>query len=341
MKKATILIISILLVNLAFTQSITNISPKLEGQKIAVTYNLQSDGAANISLFISEDGGKTFTGPLKQVSGDIGLMQPGTNKKIIWDVLKERKILHGNNIVFRVKAEPIKGLITETTAGLNLDMILVQGDTFTMGCTSEQGSDCYDSEKPSFNVTLSDYYIGKYPVTQAQWKAVMGNNPSHFSGCDNCPVEYVSWNDIQEFLKKINQMTGKNYRLPTEAEWEFAARGGVSATATKYAGSNNIDEVAWYTSNSGSKTKPVGTKKPNELGIYDMSGNVWEWCGDWYGDYSSSSKTNPTGASTGSYRVLRGGSWINIARRCRVSDRGSGSPVSRYRNDGFRVVLSP
>ena len=248
-----------------------------------------------------------------------------------------------------------------------------------MGCTSEQGSDCLDDrEKPTFSVTLSDYYIGKYEVTVSQFKAfiddtgyrtdadkegwsyiwtgssweekkgvnwrsdVSGNTRSQSEY--NHPVIHVSWNDAVAFCKWLSDKTGKKYRLPTEAQWEFAARGGAligSATATKYAGSNNIDEVAWYTSNSGSKTKAVGTKKPNELGIYDMSGNVWEWCSDWYGDYSSSSKTNPTGPATGSYRVLRGGSWGDNARNCRVSCRSSYSPGIRINGYGFRVVLSP
>jgi formylglycine-generating enzyme required for sulfatase activity len=339
--KNTIFIFFVLFLGSTYlpAQTISNIRPVQEGNNIVVYYDLQCEQPVNIALYCSDDGGKTFTVAVKSLSGDVGSgITAGIDKKIIWDVLKDKDPFYGNAIVFKVV---VQSTYTETTAGLNLEMVFVAGGSFTMGCTSEQGSDCYDSEKPSFSVTLSDYYIGKYEVTQAQWRAVMGNNPSHFSRCDNCPVEKVSWNDIQEFLKKINQMTGKNYRLPTEAEWEFAARGGVSATATKYAGSNNIDEVAWYTSNSGSKTKPVGTKKPNELGIYDMSGNVWEWCGDWYGDYSSSNKTNPTGASTGSYRVLRGGSWGHTARHCRVSTRINDSPDSRSNIDGFRVVLSP
>lgn len=166
---------------------------------------------------------------------------------------------------------------------------------------------------------------------------MMGNNPSNNKG-NNSPVEKVSWNDVQEFITKLNQKTGANFRLPTEAEWEYAARGGNKSRGYKYSGSNNIGDVAWYIDNSGSKTHQVGTKAPNELGIYDMSGNVWEWCQDWYGSYSSGSQTNPTGSSSGSYRVIRGGSWRNNARGCRVSNRDSYTPVNRGSNLGFRLA---
>ena len=210
-----------------------------------------------------------------------------------------------------------------------------------MGCTSEQGDDCLDFEKPAHKVTLSDYQIGKHEVTQAQWQAVMGNNPSHFSGCNNCPVESVSWNEVQDFIEKLNAKTGKQYRLPTEAEWEYAARGGNKSRGYEYAGGNEIASVAWYDENSNSKTHPVGQKNANELGIYDMSGNVWEWCSDWYGDYSSGSQTNPKGPNSGTYRVLRGGGGAGKAGSCRSSRRGDLSPGNRYDGVGFRLVLVP
>lgn len=219
------------------------------------------------------------------------------------------------------------------------DMVKVEGGTFTMGATSEQSGDAYSDEKPTHSVTLSDYYIGKYEVTQAQWQAVMGSNPSYFKG-DNLPVEQVSWDDCQEFIRKLNQLTELNFRLPTEAEWEYAARGGKMSRGYKYAGSNTIGEVAWYDSNSGSKTHPVGTKQANELGLYDMSGNVREWCQDRYGAYSSSSQTTPTGPSSGSNRVFRGGSWIHDAWFCRVSYRHFITPGYRYLNLGLRLALS-
>ena len=237
--------------------------------------------------------------------------------------------------------------VTSTSASnakLNLknltsNMVYVSGGTFTMGATSEQGSDAHDREKPAHSVTVSGFYICMYEVTQALWKAVMGSNPSNWKG-DNLPVETVSWNDCQDFIRKLNALTGKNFRLPTEAEWEFAARGGNNSRGYKYAGSNNIGDVAWYDGNSGSKTHVVGTKSPNELGIYDMSGNVWEWCQDWYGNYSSASQTNPTGASSGPDRVLRGGSWSRDAGDCRSSIRRYDGPRNNYISNGLRLVLS-
>ena len=208
-----------------------------------------------------------------------------------------------------------------------------------MGATAEM-KNTEDSEKPTHRVTLTnDYYIGKYEVTQALWQTVMWNNPSKFKG-DNLPVEHVSWKDCQKFLSKLNRITGKMFRLPTEAEWEYAARGGNKSRGYQYSGSNNLLDVAWFRDNSGSKTHAVGTKQPNELGIYDMSGNVCEWCHDWYGAYSSSSQVNPTGANSGSYRVIRGGSWYFTARNCRSSYRNSISPDGRGYDFGLRLVLS-
>ena len=219
------------------------------------------------------------------------------------------------------------------------NMVYVSGGTFTMGATSEQGSEVWDEEKPTHSVTLSSFYLCKYEVTQALWRAVMGNNPSRFKG-NNLPVENVSWNDCQTFISRLNNLTGKNFRLPTESEWEYAARGGNRSRGYKYSGSNVLSDVAWYDDNSGGKTHPVGSKSPNELGLYDMSGNVLEWCSDWYGTYSSSSQTNPTGASSGSFRVDRGGSWDFDSGNCRSSDRSYGSPDGRIFRLGLRLALS-
>ena len=228
---------------------------------------------------------------------------------------------------------------TFTANGVSFTMVEVQGGTFTMGATSEQGGDAYDNERPTHQVTLSSYYIGETEVTQELWEAVMGNNPSSFKG-SNRPVEQVSWNYCQEFITKLNTMTGKCFRLPTEAEWEYAARGGSSSRGYKYSGSDNIYDVAWFEKNSNNESHPVATKLPNELGLYDMSGNVSEWCSDSYGSYSSSSQTNPTGPKSGSYRVGRGSSWDCSAEHCRLSLRTGDLPVISFNDCGLRLALS-
>ncbi|MDR1525251.1 MAG: formylglycine-generating enzyme family protein [Tannerella sp.] len=236
------------------------------------------------------------------------------------------------------------------------EMVFVKGGTFTMGCASGQDGGCSDAEMPAHQVTLSDFYIGKYEVTQKEWFDVMGNNPSYFSG-DDLPIERVSWNDIvgtggeseviggityysDGFIFKLNQKTGKTYRLPTEAEWEYAARGGADSRGYVYSGGNTVDDVAWYWDNSGDHTHQPGAKQANELGLYDMSGNVWEWCSDWYGPYSASAQTNPEGASSGACRVIRGGSWVIVAECARVSYRtGDYSYIeSRHNFIGFRLA---
>ena len=249
----------------------------------------------------------------------------------------------------------------------------IEGMIFVKGGSFQMGSNEQDNEKPIHSITVSDFYIGKYEVTQKEWKAVMGNNPSHFIkrtgflgfgekyDLEKHPVEQVSWYDAVEFCNKKSEKeglqpcysdSGKNitcdfskngYRLPTEAEWEYAARGGTeseNANSRLYSGSNTIGDVAWYSSNSGSKTHQVGTKQANELGIHDMSGNVWEWCWDWHRDYTSSSQTNPRGASSGSYRVARGGSWGADADYCRVAIRGGSTPDRSYDYVGFRLCRS-
>ncbi len=222
------------------------------------------------------------------------------------------------------------GNMVATVNDVTFKMIKVEGGTFTMG-----------EDKEAHEVTLSDYYIGEFEVTQELWEAVMGSNPSYCNGVVN-PVEKVSWNDCQGFIMKLSRMTGGKFRLPTEAEWEYAARGGNKSKGYEYSGSNVIDEVAWYFKNSGSGTHPVGTKLPNELGIYDMIGNVREWCQDWYGEYSGVPQTNPQGPSSGSHRVLRGGSWKRYARYSSVSYRNYLTPDNRSDYDcGFRLALVP
>ena len=222
---------------------------------------------------------------------------------------------------------------TETTAGVNMQMVLVGAGTFQMGLDDAPTV----GEQPAHKVALDDYYIGATEVTQGQWRAIMGNNPSHFRS-DNLPVEGVTWEEAQLFCKKLSELSGRLYTLPTEAQWEYAASGGVQ---TPYSGGVNLDEVAWYESNSGRRTHPVALKLPNTLGIYDMSGNVWEWCSDWYAPYELADQLNPTGPQSGTERVLRGGSWIIEAEHCRITYRNANAPTSRDNNYGFRVVCLP
>ena len=299
-----------------------NAQIQIDGKNIGVSpIKYSVDLQKNYTLTITKNGYKSLT---KQIS----ITENSENE--LFNLEKE------NSFIFKDLAKT--------------EMVFVQGGTFTMGCTEEQGSDCYDNEKPVHQVTLSDYYIGKYEVTQGLWKKVMGSNPSKFSDCgDDCPVESVSWDDCQTFISKLNQLTGKKYRLPTEAEWEYAARGGRdlarnvlagNVQQTKYAGSNVLDEVAWYDDNSNSQTHTVGTKKPNALGVYDMSGNVWEWCNDWYDKYSISGVKNPQGAKAGSGRVIRGGSWDYDSNGGRVSIRSRINPSLSDGSSGFRLVFS-
>lgn len=237
-----------------------------------------------------------------------------------------------------VKQQPLPAVIKN----LMDNMVYVVSGTFTMGGTSV-------NDKPSHKVTLSsDYYISKYEVTQEEWEAVMGNNPSSYKGSKR-PVERVSWNDCQEFIRKLNAMTGKSFRLPTEAEWEYAARGGYKSKGYKYAGSNVINSVSWYVENSYNKgsnhpdyaTHEVGKKSPNELGLYDMSGNVREWCQDWYGNYSSGNQKDPKGPSYGTKRVIRGGSWLSPDSFSLITYRDSSEPDSNGGSFGLRLVRNP
>jgi formylglycine-generating enzyme required for sulfatase activity len=260
------------------------------------------------------------------VGGAIGTdVSFGFGRRLIWDCAADGRLLSGKaDILLEADCEvlpppppPVQSFEPET--------VLVEGGSFKM---------------EDRQVTVSNFRMGKYEVTQAQYRAVMGTNPSAFKDCDNCPVENVSWDDAQAYLVKLNSMTGKTYRLPTEAEWEFAARGGKHSQNYTYSGSNSLDAVAWHGNNSDSKTHPVGGKQANELGLYDLTGNVWEWCQDWYGSGYSGATVNPQGAATGSYRVFRGGSWNNYASNCRVSDRFYNTPTYRYNSLGFRVVWS-
>ena len=219
------------------------------------------------------------------------------------------------------------------------EMVSIPGGSFRMGCTREQ-RECYGDENPVHEVQVRAFEIGRYEVTQAVWAAVMGENPSRFSDCAQCPVENVDWDDIQVFLKRLNEQTGSQYRLPTEAEWEYAARGGQQSRGYQYAGSNDLDAVAWYEGNSGDKTHPVGQKEPNELGVYDMSGNVWEWVQDCWNDSYRGAPSDGRAWESGdcSVRVLRGGSWSSAPRNLRSADRSGDPSGDRYGDVGVRLA---
>jgi formylglycine-generating enzyme required for sulfatase activity len=245
----------------------------------------------------------------------------------------------------------LTGVAAALAGNIPANMVLVEGGTFQMGNANGD-----NDEKPVHTVTVKSFYMGKYEVTQKEWTAVMGNNPSNFKG-DNLPVEQVSWNEAVEYCNKLSLKEGlvpayrgsgnnitcdfsaTGYRLPTEAEWESAAKGGnKDYISYEYSGGNSIDGVAWHGGNSGNRTHPVGTKQANSLGLYDMSGNVWEWCWDWFGSYSGGSQTDPLGASSGTNRVLRGGSWLDDAASVRSAYRGFNTPSGRGGDLGFRLV---
>lgn len=214
----------------------------------------------------------------------------------------------------------------------------VRGGVFTMGADEGSNSDAYDDERPAHRVAVSSFRIGETVVTQRLWRAVLGDTPSNFKG-DDLPVDCVGWYDCLRFITKLNSLTGKKFRLPTEAEWEYAARGGAKSRGYAYSGGNNLDEVAFYGANSDGQTAKVASKKANELGIYDMSGNIFEWCSDWFGSYEESSQTNPQGPSAGAYKVCRGGAWDSFPRLCRTSARQWFAPTYRFYSLGFRLAM--
>jgi formylglycine-generating enzyme required for sulfatase activity len=357
----------------AYTQTIVNVTFRQEGETVRITYDLkeaQNGQTFNIELYCSTDGGRTYGNALKAVSGDVGeKIIGGYSKTIIWQPMQENiTTLESDKIKFKVTAT-IKSTMPD-------NMVFVKGGTFQMG-SNESGN-----EKPIHSVTVSDFYIGKYEVTVAEfenfikaagyktdaergdgsyiytttWEKKAGVYWKHDTKGDlrtrsdyNHPVIHVSWNDATAYCKWLQKTTGKNYRLPTEAEWEYAARGGNQLKGYTYSGSNTISSVAWYDENTydlGSEhknygTNPIGQKSSNELGIYDMSGNVWEWCSDWYGSdyYKNSSSNNPEGASSSPYRVLRGGAWSYLPAYCRIAFRNYNTPTYRNNSIGFRVVF--
>jgi formylglycine-generating enzyme required for sulfatase activity len=378
-------------------QEIKNVQFTANDKQVEITYSIQNADSKqkfDITLYISQDGGKNYNPALQSVSGDVGTgIAPGYSKLILWKPLQEEgygKII-GRNICFKVEASYKKTTVTatnetttsssfasytETLSGIAFDMVAVKGGKFTMGSPASEVD--RNSNESEHQVTVSDFYMGKYEVSQAQYRAIMGKNESSFKG-DDLPVENISWYDAIEFCNALSQKAGlklyynidktnkdpnnsnssdnikwtvsinataNGYRLPTEAEWEYAARAG---TTTPFAFGNNIttsqanyDGNYPYNGNAKGeyrqKTVAVNSFKPNDYGLYNMHGNVYEWCWDWYGSYSSSSQTNPMGAQSGSLRVLRGGSWSSSAKYCRSANRYNSHPDNRYHNYGFRLT---
>jgi formylglycine-generating enzyme required for sulfatase activity len=333
----------------SFSQKISNVRVSQEGASVGIMYDLTGKQLQyNITLFYTIDDGNTWQGPLKNVKGDVVAQLPGFDKKATWNAAAEKGQLECM-IQFKLIVEPVVQIeqikqkqevrpeknVEQIEPDVDIEMVFVKGGTFLMG--SDKGE---SNEKPAHSVTVSDFYIGKYEVTQKQWEKIMGNNPSLFMNSDS-PVDSVSWYNIQTFISRLNKKTGRNFRLPTEAEWEFAAIGGINTTQTSYPGSEQLDEVAWYAENSMGKTHRVGQKKPNELGIYDMSGNVWEFCSDKYGSFSSKAQVNPDGAEIGGNVVIKGGSWISTYIYCRSTSRSNFPYSIRYSFMGFRLACNP
>jgi formylglycine-generating enzyme required for sulfatase activity len=328
----SLLLFLLLAVTTAFAADrVQDVKVLQQGNRMVLEYTLIGDKPATVNFSVTVNGQKQTADKL-HLEGDYGKNIAPGRRRLVWNVLQDFPRGLRGTVDWSLTAGG--GSHTDPTTGM--EFVEVPGGCFQMGDTFGDG----DDEKPVHEVCVGNFSIGKFEVTQGQWRKVMGSNPSRFSSCgDNCPVEMVTWNDVQSFISKLNSQSGNSYRLPTEAEWEYAARSG--GKQEKYSGSNSIDAVAWYANNSGSQTHPVGQKQANGLGIYDMSGNVWEWCSDWYGRsyYSSSPKDNPQGPSSGSDRVVRGGGWNDGARDVRSAIRAGGGPGDRCDFLGFRLVL--
>jgi len=326
--KHTIIFLIIMSFSFCFAAEDKNSEMRMEGNRGLVTYDLigepNEDAEVNFSI---EYNGKKYTQDELSVSGDIGKVISGCNKKIYWDVLKDfPKGLVGNIDWFLdVGGKEYKDPIT------GMEFVFVKGGCYQMG------SKHFSNTKPVHKVCVDDFYMGKYEVTQGEWQKVMGRNSSRFTSCgSDCPVEKVSWNDAQNFIRKLNSRSRVIFKLPTEAEWEYAAKGGTNYI---FSGSANIDEVAWAFENSGDKTHPVGKKKANGFGLYDMSGNVREWVEDVYSDsaYSSHQSNNPVYKGEGSNRVSRGGDWLITTEYGHLAFRYQGPPDYGSKGLGFRL----
>ncbi|MBU1206064.1 MAG: formylglycine-generating enzyme family protein [Proteobacteria bacterium] len=337
MKRATILsfLLCLIIIPNLYAAEVKNVTAKQVGNRMLFEYELIGNEAeAEVSVHITVKG-QSYPMEKLRLEGDFGRVKPGKAKRISWNVLQD----FPRGLAGDVEWEVVAGAKMLKDPVTGMEFIFVKGGCFDMGDTFGDGE---SDEKPVHQVCVNDFFLGVYEVTQTQWERVMGINPSHFKKGGNYPVERVSWNDIQDFIGRLNRQGGRRYRLPTEAEWEYAARSG--GKREKYAGASSgseLNEYAWYNANAGGSSQPVGQKKANGLGLHDMTGNVWEWVADWYGQdyYRNSPKNNPAGPSSGQFRVLRGGSWFNYPWSVRASYRYRSVPS--FRNNGyggFRLV---
>lgn len=333
MKRAAILsfLLCLIIIPNLYAAEVKNVTAKQVGNRMLFEYDLMGDESeAEVNVTITVKGQAYATDKL-HLEGDFGKVRTGRGKKIWWNVLQD----FPRGVAGDVEWEVVAGAKRFKDPITGMEFVFIKGGCFEMGDTFGDGG---VAEKPVHEVCVDDFYLGVYEVTQAQWERVMGSNPSYFKKGGSYPVEHVSWHEVQGFIERLNQQSDRKYRLPIEAEWEYAARSG--GKREKFAGTSRESELgdyAWYTSNSGGSTHPVGQKKPNGLGLYDMTGNVWEWCADWYDEfyYRNSPKNNPTGPNSGPYRVLRGGSWTNSLGYVRASYRYWSDPGGSL---GFRLV---
>lgn len=318
-------------------QVVTDVAFALSHDSLTITYTLSRK--ADICVRVALDGGR-FTPPLKGLSGAVGKgVEPGEGLVITAVQLPEIRGVEPEAITFLVEEDD--GALIVYVDSLAMRMMPVEGGTFVMGCTHPRGEKhTYADELPLHRVTVNSFMMGQHEVTQALWKAVMGENPSKWAGNDSLPVEQVSWNAAQIFIARLSQMTGYRFRLPTEAEWEYAARGGCRSHGTPYPGvRSQMWEACWYGGNASGHSHPVGLLKPNELGLFDMGGNVMEWCADWMAPYTAQPQTSPQGPRSGECRILRGGCFNSPTWGCSVFERGWYLPDYGYSYFGLRLVI--
>ena len=337
MKKFTAILLLLVGCCALFAQQVSNQAFSLRGDTLTISYSL--DRQADICVRVAVSGGR-YTPPLKGLTGAVGKgVKPGENLTITAVALPEIRGIDSTELTFLVEVDD--GALLVYVDSLAFRMLPVEGGSFTMGCTHPKGEKhTYADELPTHKVTVNSFYLGQFEVTQALWVAVMGQNPSKWIGNDSLPVEQISWNDAQIFIARLSQITGYRFRLPTEAEWEFAARGGNRSHNTPYPGvRSQLWETSWCCINSDGHSHPVGRLKPNELGLYDMGGNVMEWCSDWMTAYTSQPQNCPQGPRTGENRILRGGCFNSPTWGCSVFERSWYFPDYGYSFFGLRLLL--